>query len=639
MVFRIITVLFLLIFSLHSQSLEKSLDDLTFDDVMDIKVVSFDGTPKKWKKTPAAIHVISKKDIANSSARNIPDLLRGIPGLHVAQVDAHTWSISSRGFTRRYSNKLLVLVDGRSIYSPLFSGVHWELNDIAINDIERVEVIRGPGGSLWGANAVNGVINIITKSSVDTAGNFLKLGGGNTHRAFGTYRFGEILEENNLAYRLTLNGNKNNNFKRSDGSDSVDDWQNLRLSSRVDWEPNEKDKFLISAGGYVVDQEREINTVPSGFNIVPKTEDDLISHSYHILTRWDREIDAKSSFFAQVYFNSYFKENPGYAEKVNTYDAEVRYVKELNNRHKLSIGTGYRIVRDHFDKNGTIEFKPSHAQRDTFRIYAQDEITLLENELFLILGTKYERNDYTGTEWQPSTKLIWTPNTEHTFWGAVSRAVRTPSRTDNGITNRIGFAGLDEINVVGDNSLESERLMAYELGYRFTPENKPMSLDLTLFYNDYNHVNSIEDLGTTQLITDDEEGYTIGAEAFISYQVTDNWKLKSSYSYIETKFSDAARLTGASIPHMASLMSEYDLTEKIKLYHNFYFTDQYTSSRFSYNDQTRLDLGISWQVSDSMKLSAWGLNLLDPHTLEYADNESVTAEFPRSFYVQLEWNF
>ena len=639
MLLRIIIAFSLCTTLAYSQGLKQNLDDLTFDDVMDIKVISFDGTPKKWKKTPAAIHVISQKDIENSSARNVPELLRGVPGIHVAQIDAHTWAISSRGFTRRYSNKLLVLVDGRSIYSPLFSGVHWELNDIELNDIARIEVIRGPGGTLWGANAVNGVINIITKSSVETTGNYLKLGAGNTHGTFGTYRFGEILEEKNLAYRLTLNANKHRHLKQSNGSDSADDWKNLRLSTRIDWEPNDQDKFLLSTGAFLVDQMREVNTVPSGFNVVPEREDDLLSHGYHVLTRWDREIDAKSSFFAQLYFDSYYKENPGYAERVDTYDAELRYVRELNSMHKISIGTGYRMVRDHFESNETIEFSPAHTQRDTFRIYGQDEITLLENELTLILGTKYERNDHTGTEWQPSAKLIWTPNEEHTFWGAVTRAVKTPSRTEDDITNRIGFIGLNELNVVGDRSLESERLMAYELGYRFTPEDKPLSLDLTLFYHDYNHINSIEAQGFDQLITDSEEGYTIGGEAFISYQVTSAWKLKSSYSYIETKFPNTIRLVGGSTPHMASLMSEYDLTDKIKLFQNLYFVDQYTSSRFSYNDQTRLDIGMSWQISDSMKFSAWGLNLLDPQTLEHADDESVTAEFPRSFYVQLEWNF
>ena len=638
-VLKVISILAIMTAPLFSQDLEKSLDDLTFDDVMDIKVISFDGTPKKWKKTPAAIHVISKDDIAKSSARSVPDLLRGVPGLHVAQEDAHTWAISSRGFTRRYSNKLLVLVDGRSIYSPLFSGVHWELNDMALADIERIEVIRGPGGTLWGANAVNGIINIITKSSVTTPGNYLKLGGGNTHDMFGTYRFGEILDENNLAYRFTLNAQKTGHHNQSDGSSNADDWKNLRLSTRVDWEPSDKDKFFVSSGGFLVDQEREIYTITAPFTFVPVKEDDLLSHGYHLLTRWDREIDAKSSFFAQLYMDSYFKENPGYAERVDTYDAEFRYVRELNNVHKLSIGTGYRMVRDSFDSNGSIEFDPSKTQRDTFRIYGQDEITIMENELVLILGTKFERNDHTGYEWQPSAKLIWTPTEEHTFWGAVSRALKTPSRTEDDIVNRINFSGPTEVNVVGDNSLESERLMAYELGYRFTPANKPLSVDLTLFYHDYNHVNNINEVGSSQPITDDEEGYSMGGEAFISYQLTENWKVKSSYSYIETKFSDAIRLTGASTPHMASLMSEYDLTDKIKLFQNFYFVDQYTSSRFSYNDQTRLDLGVSWQVSDSMKLSAWGLNLLDPQTLEYADNESRTSEFPRSFYIQLEWNF
>ncbi|MCM8541793.1 MAG: TonB-dependent receptor [Lentisphaeraceae bacterium] len=637
---RVFILIFIMLPSVFSQDLEENLDSLTFDDLMDIKVVSFDGTPKKWKKTPAAIHVISKEDIANSSARSIPDLLRSVPGMHVAQIDAHTWAISSRGFTRRYSNKLLVLVDGRSIYTPLFSGVHWDLIDLPLSTIERIEVIRGPGGTLWGANAVNGVINIITKSSIETQGSYLKLGVGNIEQGFGTYRFGEIIEENNLAYRITLSGNNKGHFKSADDSSSKDDWRNIRLSSRVDWEPTDKDKILFSGGTYFVDSERDLNTVsPLSTVITPVREDDLHSYGYHFLSRWDRELDTKSSFFAQVYYDSYYKENPGYSEGIDTYDVELRYTHELNKIHKISLGTGYRIVRDDFNSDEVIEFNPNNTQKDTFRIYGQDEISLIKNELVLILGTKYERNDHTGTEWQPSAKLIWTPNEINTFWTSISRAVRTPSRTDDDVVNRIFFAGANEFNILGDRDLESERLIAYELGYRYTPADKPLSLDLTLFYNDYNHLNDVTNTGTSFIINDDAEGYSVGAEAFIAYQVTDMWKIKSSYSFIESKFSGGNTFTGSSPQHLASLMSEYKVNNKISLFQNLYFTDQFSSPQQSINDQYRFDLGVSWQVSESLRMSAWALNLLDSHTLEFADEESANAETPRSFYIQLEYNF
>ena len=628
---------FLMSISIFSQDI--NLDDMDIEDVMEIKVTSFDGSPKKWRKTPAAIHVISAEQIEKSSARNIPDLLRDVPGLHVAQIDNHTWAVGSRGFTRRYTNKLLILVDGRSIYTPLFSGVNWELSRMPLSDIDRIEIIRGPGGSLWGANAVNGVINIITKSAADTAGNYLKLGTGNIERAFGTYRFGEIIPENNLAYRFTLDGALHRHFKQTDGSPSSDDWKNLNLSTRVDWEPTDKDKILFSGGTYIVDTERAINTIIPGNSTLVVVEDDILSHGYNFLSRWDRTLDRSSSIFAQVYFDSYFRENPGYSEEVDTYDIELRYIYELNEMHKLTFGTGYRIVRDHFSGNDNIEFNPSSTQRDTFRLYAQDEISLIKDELTLILGTKYERNDHTGTEWQPGVRLIWTPNENHTFWGSIARAVRTPSRTDDDITNRIFFSGANEHNVVGDRGLESERLMAYEMGYRYTPTGRNYTFDLALFYNDYNHVNNIVTQSTQSVITDDEEGYTIGGEFFITYKPTDFWKLRASYSYLESKFANAVRLTGGMVPHIASLKSEYRLSDQISLYQNFYFRDHYTSSRFSYNDQFRMDLGLSWQINDSLKLSAWGINLLDPQTIEYADNESVSAELPRSFFIQLEWNF
>ena len=293
---RVLLISLFLSVSLSSQDLEENLDMLTFDDLMDIKVVSFDGTPKKWKKTPAAIHVISKEDIANSSARSITDLLRGVPGMQVAQINSHSWAISARGFNRRFSNKLLVLIDGRSVYSPLFSGVHWDMHNVPLANIERIEIIRGPGGSLWGANAVNGVINIITKPATETQGNYLSLGGGNYHNAFGTYRFGEIIPEQNLAYRLTLHSSQTGHFKNSDGTSSPDDISQFRLSSKVDWEPDAVNKFSFDAGTYNSSAENEINFRETNNALLQVRENDLDSYQHYFLTSWERYIDEKNPF-------------------------------------------------------------------------------------------------------------------------------------------------------------------------------------------------------------------------------------------------------------------------------------------------------------------------------------------------------
>ena len=640
MISKVITLLILLMLSLHGQDLDKSLDDLTFDDLLDIKVVSFDGTPKKWKKTPAAAYVISKEEIASSSARSIADLLRGIPGIHVGQIDAQNWAISSRGFTRRFSNKLLVLIDGRSVYTPLFSGVHWDIQNIPLSTIERIEIIRGPGGSLWGANAVNGVINIITKSAVETQGSYLRLGGGNIEPYSGTYRFGELIENSNLAYRLTLSANQLGNFKRSDGSNKPDDMNRLRLSGRVDWEPDAFNKFMFSAGTYKATAEEEINYFDESNTLILDRENDIDTYAHYFLTRWERTINDRSSFSAQVYYDEYKKEAFDRYTKVRTYDLELRYIHELNDIHKLTLGTGYRIVRDDINNSEITRFLPERTQRDTFSLFAQDEITILKNELSLILGTKYERNDHTGTEWQPSAKLIWTPNEEHTFWGSIARSVRTPSRADEDLVNRIRFVpGPTELVTTGDRGLESERQISYELGYRYTPEKDPYSIDLTVFYNDFNHHYTTEFTGSGASITDDAEGFTTGAEGYLSYFISDKWKLSTSYSYLFMNISGSSAFRGGTPEHMASLKSEYKFTEKVSFIKSLYYFSHFASHRNEYSDAYRLDLGFKWQLSDQLTFSAWGTNLLDPQTREYGDAQTPTAEIPRAFYLQLEWNF
>lgn len=625
--------------SLYSQDIQEDLDAITFDDLMDISVVSFDGTPKKWKKTPAAIHVISKEDIAASAARNIPDLLRGVPGMQVAQMDSYTWAISARGFNRRFANKLLVLIDGRSVYSPLFSGVHWDMHNVPLANIERIEIIRGPGGSLWGANAVNGVINIITKSAADTKGSYLSLGGGSYHKAFGTYRYGELLADHKLAYRITLNSGQTSHMKRSDGSNNPDDISQLRLSSRVDWEPDALNKFTFEAGSYSSSAERASNFRATDNSLILTHENDIDSYQHYFLANWDRYIDERNSFNVQTYYDQYKREDVDRYLKIKTFDLELRYIHDLSDIQKLTFGGGYRIIVDDINNSEVTRFIPEKTQHETYRLFLQDEIGLIKNELTLILGSKYERNSHTGTEWQPSAKLIWTPNNTHSVWGSIARAVRTPSRADEDLQNRIRFAGPTELITQGDRGLESERLISYELGYRYTPENKPYSADFTVFYNDYNHLLGIENVANGVVITDAEEGYTIGAEAFASYRLTDKWKVSASYTFIDLNITGGTTFLGGTPQHSAALKSNYSLTEKISFSQNLYYTDYYNSHREEYSNNYKLDLGFKWQISNKLSLSAWGLNLLEPQSLEFADAQSPAAEVPRSFYIQLEYNF
>ncbi|MCM8531038.1 MAG: TonB-dependent receptor plug domain-containing protein [Lentisphaeraceae bacterium] len=606
---------------------------------MQVKVTSFDGSPKALKKTPAAVYVISSEDIKKSSARSVPELLRGAPGIQVSQIDSNTWAISSRGFTRRYSNKLQVLVDGRSIYTPLFSGVHWELNDVPLSEIERIEIIRGPGGSLWGANAVNGVINIITKAAYQTTGNLLELGVGDFQKSSLSYRFGEFLEEQDLAYRLTISGNQTGNFKTQDGGNKKDDWQQLRFSGRVDWQPDEENNFVTSFGSYFGETEKEINGIFPGNTVGTLYDDSLESYGFHWLGSWERQINLKNKFFAQVYYDHYKKEDIEREEENKSYSLDLRHVFQPDDFHKFTFGAGYRLYRNNYKNTDFLGFVPDNRQTDVFSMYIQDEMSLVPDELSLILGTKYEYNDHTGSELQPSAKLIWTGLESHTFWLSVARAVRTPNRVDEDIENRVYFAGPTEVNLEGSRDVKSEELIAYEAGYRYTPVDQDWNLDLSIFYHDYDRLNDFDNTGTALVVNNSASGYSYGAEVFLECKLTDTWNVKGTYSLLEDRLEGGNTFSGGNVTNMASLQSELNLTPKLNFYQNLYYTDHYSSARFSYNDTYRLDVGIRWLVNDNLTLSIWGVNLLDPQTLEYADDETGPAELPRSVSLQLEWLF
>ncbi|MCM8535874.1 MAG: TonB-dependent receptor [Lentisphaeraceae bacterium] len=631
--------IFLLICSTSLLAQESSLLDLGFEELMKMRITSFDGTPKEINRTPAAIHVISSEDIRSSSARSVPELLRGAPGLQVSQIDAHTWAISSRGFSRRYSNKLQVLIDGRSIYTPLFSGVHWELSDMPLGEIERIEIIRGPGGPLWGANAVNGVINIITKSANQTAGNYLSFGAGSFHKNFGTYRFGEVLDEKDLAYRVSLSGNQTGHFKGEGSDNKKDDWEQLRLSSRIDWQPDEFNSFNTSFGAFYLNTEKEINVIAPGNIRTQIYDESLHSSGFFWQGSWDRTIDMRNHFFAQLSYDQYDKEDVDREEASKTYSLDVRHAYEYSDKHKFTIGGGYKFYQDNYNNSDFLGFTPDSQTTGLFTLFIQDEITLFPEELFLILGTKYEYNDHTKSEFQPSVKLSWIPSEIHSFWASVGRAVRTPNRADEDIRNRLFFAGPTEVNLEGTRKIRSEELIAYEAGYRYGPSDSPWTFDLSLFYHDYDRLNDFESAGSSFVINNEAEGYSYGAEVFVNYELMEDWNLKGSYSVLEDRLEGGEVFAGGNVANMASLQSEVNLTQELTFYQNLYYTDHYSSARYSYNDSYKLDVGLRWAITDKFTMTAWGLNLLDPSTLEYADDETGPAELPRSFYVQLEWEF
>ena len=474
---------------------------------MNIQVTSASKKEQKLSQVPSAIFVITQEDIRRSGAMSIPDLLRMVPGLDVAQINANTWAISARGFNLQFANKLLVLVDGRAVYTPLFGGVYWETLDVPLEDIERIEVIRGPGGTVWGANAVNGVISIITKSAAETRGGLMTGGGGTLAQGFGTVQYGgKIKEDSN--YRVFAKYLNNDHLPDLNGQNGEDSWHLFHGGVRVDTKLSPKDSLIVEGDVY---DGREgsvyvhsILSPPQNLNV----QGLAILSGGNVLGRWSHIFSSRRDVTLQLYFDNYDRDGPESDDLRNTFDLDFQNHIFLNARQDLIWGLGYRHIAD--QTAGTIDqaFLPAHFAGDLFNLFAQDQITLVSDRLDLYVGSKFENDYFTGFDFDPSVRLAWTPSNHRTFWAAVSRASRTPTRRDIGLDAALAaLPGPSEVAVLGNPNMKSEHVLAYELGYRAQPTDS-LSLDVAVFFNTYHGLESLEpapsffesDSGTSVLI-------------------------------------------------------------------------------------------------------------------------------------------
>jgi iron complex outermembrane receptor protein len=413
------------------------LTELSIEDLMKIEITSVSKKAQKVSDAAAAVFVITQEDIRRSGATSIADALRMAPGLEVARIDANKWAVTARGINNYLTNKLLVLMDGRSVYQPLFAGVYWNLQDTLLEDIERIEVIRGPGATLWGANAVNGVINIITKTAKETEGGLFTAGGGTNEKGFGGLRYGaKVGEESYLrAYGKYFNRGA---FPNVTGVGSSGAWDSGSGGFRLDSDFSPDSSLTLQgdiAQGYIDDiSERTVLTPP-----YLKTFTGSTFSTANLLTRWKRKISATSDLSLQLYYDYSNNRAPDMREIRNTVDVDLQHRFALGARHDIVWGLGYRNTRGDFSADSLVTLDPSRRGDELFSGFVQDDIVLVPDRLHLILGSKLEHNDYTGVEVQPSGRLIWTPDERHTFWGAISRAVRTPSwvETDGRVPSAI----------------------------------------------------------------------------------------------------------------------------------------------------------------------------------------------------------
>ncbi|HEV7332820.1 MAG TPA: TonB-dependent receptor plug domain-containing protein [Flavisolibacter sp.] len=497
----------------------RDLKNLSVEELMNLEVTLVSRTPEKLAETASAIQVITNEDIRRSGASHLAEALRLAPNLQVAQLNASTWLISARGFNSIFSNKLLVMIDGRTVYTPLYGGVLWEQQNVLLEDIDRIEVVSGPGGTLWGANAVNGVINIVTKSAKASQGLYASFAAGSFLKNKASLRYGGKIGEK-VWFSIFGQHFNRDNTTLPNGTHYTDAWKMTSGGFKVDWDISSRDALSVQGGYY--DGKRKTAGTPSPLN------------GQNVMARWSRQYSTRSSLALEVYFDRYYRADaPTFSsDKMNTVNADFQHRFGIGKQHTLIWGAGYRYVKDDadFEIRSGAGILPRYKRLDQFDAFVQDEIALT-NSLRLVLGTKLLHNVYTNWEWQPNARIAW-QKTKSTLWGAVSRAVRTPSRFDVDYFLPLTPQPPNLPSVAGGPNFVSEKLMAYEIGYRVQPTHKS-SFSLSTFYNVYRDVYSVEPLPNTLTyqIQNGSEGRSWGAELLANYQLLSRWRLRGGYTF------------------------------------------------------------------------------------------------------------
>ncbi len=627
------------------------LKKLSVEELLDLEVTSVAKRPQKLAETASAIQLVTGEEIQESGAQSIPEALRLADNLQIAQKNSHDWAISARGFNTDLGNKLLVMMDGRSVYTPLYSGVFWDVQDYPLEDLDRIEVISGPGGTLWGANAVNGVINIISKNAKDTQGLYLEGGGGTQWQEFGTVRYGGTLGPD-VHFRVYGKYFESDAEVLPNGDRAKDAWRQGRGGFRIDAQGSADDTLTLQGDFY------------SGSADHTATTDSQMSGG-NLLGRWSHSASENSDMSLQAYIDRTHISIPApalafapagvVADDLDTYDVDFQHHLNFAGRHRLVWGLGFRRTHDEVSNALSLSFFPAVLNQNLFSGFVEDEITL-RPDLFFTAGTKLEHNDYTGYEVEPSARLQWNLATNQTLWSAVSRAVRTPSRIDHDLSEPAPAAVL--VVLQGGSDFESETLLAYELGYRVQANSK-LSVSIATFYNDYDDIRSTEPsahpfipgLPFPLTFQNDLQGHTYGMELSANYQLLEGWRLHAGYNLLqedlrvkpgEIDFSNAHNET-ADPQQQFSLRSDVELRRNVDLDVAFRWVDTLHVNNAAVvgivPSYSELNLRLAWQVTPRVQLSVVGENLLHAQHPEYGFPGPTRIEIERSVFGRVQCRF
>lgn len=634
-------------------------DDLTqlsLEQLMEIEVTTVARKKQDLGNTAAAIYVLTAEEIRSAGATSIPEALRLVPGLEVAQVDSSKWAVSSRGFNGLFANKMLVMIDGRSIYTPLFAGVFWDVQDLLLEDIDRIEVVRGPGATMWGSNAVNGVVNVITKPASKTQGTLVETGAGTEDRGSVGLRFGGEAGTS-TQYRVFGKGLYRDASMAESGDNAHDSWRLVSGGFRLDRE---------TPSGHRFDLQANIYSGRSGQRVTDPALEPPYTSSYieeqgfsggSVLGRWEKSMSAQSDIFMQASYERTSRRSDNRYQGVrDTGEVDSWYHRGVGDRHDLLFGGSLRYTVEDFENSFLLAFDPARRGLYYASAFAEDEIAVVPGRLQLTLGSRFEHGTFASLEIQPNVRAAWTAGNHQMLWGSASRAVRSPSRSDRDLRFNIsasaqpdGTVGVD--SVLGNDLFVSEELMAYELGYRVQPLGR-FSLDVAAFYNHYNRLSAVVQeapflasdpvyLVLPHRIVNGGDGFSRGLEIATQVRLRDNWKLSAWYSWLDLTLNfDPERLPtaglGDSPNHQFLVHSQINLSPRVALDGRV----KYVGPLESVPAYTRVDLVTTWNLRPNVELVLAVFNLLDDHHPEFKSDLVWSAtEVQRSLFGKVSWRF
>jgi len=637
------------------------LSRMDLEDLMNVKVTSVSKREQKLSRTAAAVFVINQEDIRRSGATSIPDLLRMAPGVDVEQIDANAWAISIRGFNARYSNKVLVLIDGRTVYTHSFSGVFWDQIDMPLENIDRIEVIRGPGATVWGANAVNGVISIFTKSSKDTKGGLASAVAGSQLHALGLAQYGGKLGGRG-AYRAFGKFFAIGNSALPGGSPANDRWMRGHGGFRTDWDLSGRDTLMLQGSLFAntANQTRRSGFIATPFDST--FDEHLNAAGGDVLARWNHTLAGGSQTSLQTYYDTYRRTDMAVPETSRTFDLDFQHHVSPGGRHEIVWGLGYRASKAALAPGYAIAFSPPSQTDNLFSGFLQDEIRVLDS-LWLTAGCKFEHNPYTGLELEPSLRLVWSPGSaRHTLWAAASKANRQPARSDTAIvtdlqSSTIAPGVVQVMRLFGNPHMKDEEIRDYELGYR-AEISKNFSLDVATFLSFYRNLQTTEPqlpkiiLGTPlqieiPLLWENRVHATdYGGEASLNWDVSHRWRISPGYSYLHATLRADPGSQGLAQFNLATgfpqnmfqVRSQVNLPWRTEFDQSLYYTARLPGG--SIPGHARLDVRLARRLGESAELSVVGQNLLRARTTEYGDSYGlVGTQAVRSVYGKITWRF